>query len=76
MANKMSTFAQWVDAVDAEGARVLGRGDADMTWFIGGIEDMRPAFADGVTPEAYIRAQLEKIYAPLDGQSDRPAPKN
>ena len=75
MANEKSAFARWVDAVEAEGARVLGRGDADMTWIIGGIEDVRAAFADGVTPKAYVHAQLENIYDPVDGQSTGPTQK-
>ncbi|PCE30352.1 hypothetical protein [Burkholderia ubonensis] len=62
MANEpIDTFVAWVDSVEMEARRAFGRSDADLTWLIGGIEEMRPSFHDGMSAARYVQAQIETI---------------
>lgn len=53
----VETFDAFVSAVETAAHRAVGRSDTDMTWWLGGIDDMRQAFAQGISAEGYVAAQ-------------------
>ncbi|KVT55522.1 hypothetical protein WK54_16975 [Burkholderia ubonensis] len=55
-----STFAKWTSSVENEARRALGRAESDVSWLLGSPEDMRECFDDGMSPEEYVKAQIEQ----------------
>ncbi|KVV07419.1 hypothetical protein [Burkholderia ubonensis] len=54
-------FAEWMASVHDEAKRILNRPAGDVTWLIGGPEDMRESFSDGMSPAEYVQAEVEDI---------------
>ncbi|KWC18633.1 hypothetical protein WL48_03190 [Burkholderia ubonensis] len=55
-----STFAKWTSSVENEASRALERAESDVSWLLGSPEDMRECFDDGMSPEEYVKAQIEQ----------------
>lgn len=46
--------------MENEARRALGRAESDVSWLLGSPEDMRECFDDGMSPEEYVKAQIEQ----------------
>ncbi|KVT98632.1 hypothetical protein [Burkholderia ubonensis] len=60
MTKTNSAFVKWTASVEDAARRVLGRADRDVSWLLGAPEDMRECFDGGMSPEEYVKAQIEQ----------------
>ena len=61
MVDRQKEFKAWLTAVETEARRVLNRPTEDVTWLIGGPEDMRRSFISDESPAEYVQAQIDSI---------------
>lgn len=54
-------FSGWMVVAEAEARRVLNCPAGDMTWLLGGPEDMRESFEEGMSPTEYVQTQVENV---------------
>ncbi|HEP6430618.1 TPA: hypothetical protein VDB83_004941 [Burkholderia cenocepacia] len=60
MTETSSAFLKWIASVEGEARRVLGHAERDVSWLLGAPEDMRECFDGGMSPEEYVKAQIEQ----------------